>query len=309
MPEQIINDKQMDPFEELCEYDLRIEVDNVLRSLTHRERRVIQLRFGIDDGRQRSYEETGKMFGVTGERIRQIELKALRKLRHPSRSKKLADYLYVSSEFHGINYVDIPGTHRGGLIESQVRDQPLTVQQGMPGIDEVQQRESYKTPKSCSKEESLLLGKLPWLVSARVREILVDPDYQSADYEKKHPERINLWIGNRDYTDLVKKTLVDLMGLEQSVPVVIDTEALHSQAESLFYLEEIAKLVDPVYLDWWRKKELAYFESFFEFLSKGVSRSEAKRLAREEQEIWLSEDLGMLQKYPMLAPLYGIDFK
>ncbi|HEX9017011.1 MAG TPA: sigma-70 family RNA polymerase sigma factor, partial [Chloroflexota bacterium] len=68
-------------------------VDDVLRSLTHRERRVLQLRFGLDDGRQRTLEEVGKEFGVTRERIRQIEAKALRKLRHPSRSKKLKDYL------------------------------------------------------------------------------------------------------------------------------------------------------------------------------------------------------------------------
>jgi RNA polymerase primary sigma factor len=65
----------------------------VLDSLTGRERRVLQLRFGLDDGRQRTLEEVGREFGVTRERIRQIEAKALRKLRHPSRSKKLRDYL------------------------------------------------------------------------------------------------------------------------------------------------------------------------------------------------------------------------
>ena len=64
-----------------------------LASLTGRERRVLQLRFGLDDGRQRTLEEVGREFGVTRERIRQIEAKALRKLRHPSRSKKLRDYL------------------------------------------------------------------------------------------------------------------------------------------------------------------------------------------------------------------------
>ena len=68
-------------------------MDDVLDSLTERERRVLELRFGLDDGRSRTLEEVGREFGVTRERIRQIEAKALRKLRHPSRSKKLRDYL------------------------------------------------------------------------------------------------------------------------------------------------------------------------------------------------------------------------
>src|SRR5213592_495465 len=72
---------------------LKEQVEDVLDSLTGRERRVLQLRFGLDDGRQRTLEEVGREFGVTRERIRQIEAKALRKLRHPSRSKKLKDYL------------------------------------------------------------------------------------------------------------------------------------------------------------------------------------------------------------------------
>jgi len=65
----------------------------VLDSLTPRERRVLQLRFGLEDGRSRTLEEVGRDFNVTRERIRQIEAKALRKLRHPSRSRKLKDYL------------------------------------------------------------------------------------------------------------------------------------------------------------------------------------------------------------------------
>ncbi len=72
---------------------LREQVEDALDSLSGRERRVLQLRFGLDDGRQRTLEEVGREFGVTRERIRQIEAKALRKLRHPSRSKKLRDYL------------------------------------------------------------------------------------------------------------------------------------------------------------------------------------------------------------------------
>jgi len=72
---------------------LKEQIDGVLSSLTPRERRVLQLRFGLEDGRSRTLEEVGKEFNVTRERIRQIEAKALRKLRHPSRSRKLKDYL------------------------------------------------------------------------------------------------------------------------------------------------------------------------------------------------------------------------
>ncbi len=72
---------------------LKEQVEAVLDSLSGRERRVLQLRFGLEDGRARTLEEVGKEFNVTRERIRQIEAKALRKLRHPSRSRKLKDYL------------------------------------------------------------------------------------------------------------------------------------------------------------------------------------------------------------------------
>ncbi|NLF82485.1 MAG: RNA polymerase sigma factor RpoD [Candidatus Gastranaerophilales bacterium] len=72
---------------------LREDLAEVLRSLSPRERDVLRLRFGMDDGRQRTLEEVGQLFGVTRERIRQIEAKALRKLRHPNRSKKLREYV------------------------------------------------------------------------------------------------------------------------------------------------------------------------------------------------------------------------
>jgi RNA polymerase primary sigma factor len=72
---------------------LKEQIDDVLGTLTPREQRVLQLRFGLEDGRSRTLEEVGKEFSVTRERIRQIEAKALRKLRHPSRSRRLKDYL------------------------------------------------------------------------------------------------------------------------------------------------------------------------------------------------------------------------
>ena len=72
---------------------LKEQLDEVLSTLTDREQKVLRLRFGLEDGRARTLEEVGKEFKVTRERIRQIEAKALRKLRHPSRSKKLKDFL------------------------------------------------------------------------------------------------------------------------------------------------------------------------------------------------------------------------
>ena len=81
------------PAEAATYHLLREQVDDVLSTLSLRERRVLQLRFGLEDGRSRTLEEVGREFAVTRERIRQIEAKALRKLRHPTRSKKLRDFL------------------------------------------------------------------------------------------------------------------------------------------------------------------------------------------------------------------------
>jgi RNA polymerase primary sigma factor len=87
------DEKALAPAEAASRQLLKEQMDSVLGSLNERERRVLELRFGLDDGRSRTLEEVGREFGVTRERIRQIEAKALRKLRHPSRSKKLRDYL------------------------------------------------------------------------------------------------------------------------------------------------------------------------------------------------------------------------
>ncbi len=83
----------LDPEDNASYQMLREELEDVLETLTDREENVLRLRFGLDDGRNRTLEEVGKVFGVTRERIRQIEAKALRKLRHPSRSKQLKDFL------------------------------------------------------------------------------------------------------------------------------------------------------------------------------------------------------------------------
>ena len=72
---------------------LKEQLSGVLKTLTPREEKVLRLRFGLEDGRPRTLEEVGREFGVTRERIRQIESKTLAKLRHPSRSSKLKDYL------------------------------------------------------------------------------------------------------------------------------------------------------------------------------------------------------------------------
>mgnify|MGYP003094417182 CR=1 FL=1 len=92
--EDFIQDEEAGvPVDEAGRQLLRRELLNVLKSLTPREERVITLRFGLEDGRARTLEELGKEFNVTRERVRQIEAKALRKLRHPSRAKRLRDYL------------------------------------------------------------------------------------------------------------------------------------------------------------------------------------------------------------------------
>ncbi|MBQ9124466.1 MAG: RNA polymerase sigma factor RpoD [Acholeplasmatales bacterium] len=83
----------LDPYEYTAKIKLREELDSVLATLTEREERVLRLRFGLIDGRQRTLEEVGREFSVTRERIRQIEAKALRKLKHPSRSRKLKDFM------------------------------------------------------------------------------------------------------------------------------------------------------------------------------------------------------------------------
>ena len=89
----IKDESSMGPEEYAINSKLKDEIAEVLLTLTEREEQVLRLRFGLEDGTCRTLEEVGNMFGVTRERIRQIEAKALRKLRHPSRSKKLKDYL------------------------------------------------------------------------------------------------------------------------------------------------------------------------------------------------------------------------
>jgi RNA polymerase primary sigma factor len=89
----IPDDDALAPAEAAAYSLLKEQIEQVLGSLNEREQKVLKLRFGLEDGRARTLEEVGKEFDVTRERIRQIEAKALRKLRHPSRSKKLRDYL------------------------------------------------------------------------------------------------------------------------------------------------------------------------------------------------------------------------
>ena len=87
------DERMMSPEEYATAELLKEELSSVLETLTEREEKVLKLRFGLDDGQCRTLEEVGQIFGVTRERIRQIEAKSLRKMRHPSRSKKLKDFL------------------------------------------------------------------------------------------------------------------------------------------------------------------------------------------------------------------------
>ena len=89
----IKDERNVSPEEYATNELLKDEIADVLLTLTEREEKVIRLRFGLDDGKSKTLEEVGQIFGVTRERIRQIEAKALRKLRHPSRSRKLKDYM------------------------------------------------------------------------------------------------------------------------------------------------------------------------------------------------------------------------
>jgi len=89
----IKDDEVQEPSEAVALTMLKEQLINVLETLTQREEEVLRLRFGLDDGRDRTLSEIGERFGVSRERIRQIEAIALKKLRRPSRSKKLSDYL------------------------------------------------------------------------------------------------------------------------------------------------------------------------------------------------------------------------
>jgi len=93
LKEFIEDETTLSPFESASRELLKDHIEEVLETLNDRERKVLELRFGLEDGKTRTLEEVGKEFGVTRERIRQIEAKALRKLRHPTRSKRLKDYL------------------------------------------------------------------------------------------------------------------------------------------------------------------------------------------------------------------------
>jgi RNA polymerase primary sigma factor len=84
---------QPTPYDQTSRVLLKEQLEEVLATLNDREKKVLIMRFGLEDGRPRTLEEVGRAFGVTRERIRQIEAKAIRKLRHPSRAKKLKDYL------------------------------------------------------------------------------------------------------------------------------------------------------------------------------------------------------------------------
>lgn len=236
-------DESPNPFENAAGQLLKEDIDDVLRTLTQRERRVIQLRFGLDDGREWTLGAISAEFGVGAERIRQIEAKALRKLRHPVRSNKLAGYWYMSSDYNYIDYIDRGGDSSRWFAQQLVALHiPRKTQEAKERSEGVKRTVYYLirlaesaldsasgsilgfSPtlaiKYLTEAKDMFLGKLPWLVSNLVRQILDDPDYQPAgksvpeyiesDYARKFPERINLRVGSRDCRGLVIDALVEL---------------------------------------------------------------------------------------------------
>ena len=95
----IENENELSPTETVVNNDLKEQVREILKTLTPREEKVLKMRFGIDVSSEHTLEEVGRDFGVTRERVRQIEVKALRKLRHPSRSKKLVAFFEKEVSF------------------------------------------------------------------------------------------------------------------------------------------------------------------------------------------------------------------
>ena len=95
IPRELITESDLE--DRVAASMLKDQLDEVLNSLTDRERKVLDLRYGLTDGEEKTLEEVGQEFNVTRERVRQIEAKALRKLRHPSRSRKLRDYIDLMS--------------------------------------------------------------------------------------------------------------------------------------------------------------------------------------------------------------------
>ena len=94
----IEDEKQVSPADVVMNLNLRDHTSQVLQSLTPREEKVIEMRFGLEDGKEHTLEEVGRCFSVTRERVRQIEAKALRKLRHPSRSVRLKSFAHPFPE-------------------------------------------------------------------------------------------------------------------------------------------------------------------------------------------------------------------
>lgn len=99
LPQELVADKDVEsPEDAIVKQLMKQEIDGVLRTLNPREREVLRLRFGLDDGRPKTLEEIGHIFKVTRERIRQIEAKGMRKLKQPSRNSVLREYLEVKSD-------------------------------------------------------------------------------------------------------------------------------------------------------------------------------------------------------------------
>jgi len=225
---------------EVVRNKLAEEVGGVLETLADREKRVIDLRFGLKDGREQTLEAVGREFGVKGERIRQIEAKALRKLRHPINSRRLRDYM--------------DGDY-GDVMPIKYKESPSSVQL------EARRQDSMDYSDN---PYSIELFDVPYfvkdhLIASGIREI--------GDFFSAAPsELLEGWTGNRQHLIWTVKGVLDSLGVGEDSRAESDTHLLYHITNGILYKEE-----KPSWLDVSARKAL--YRKGYEELSSFFSES------------------------------------